>query len=62
MIKILPVVDNFERGLAAVYRRKIDADDAFMRRAWIMILQAVPMTILLGDAGVKAIEAAGRGI
>ena len=53
--RILPVIDNFERGLAAVPEDK--ADDSFvtgMQMTYKQLMKA------LEDAGVKAIEAVGQ--
>ena len=53
--KILPVIDNFERGLAAVPEDK--ADDSFvtgMQMTYKLLMKT------LEDAGVKPIEAVGQ--
>ena len=53
--KILPVIDNFERGLAAVPEDK--ADDSFvtgMQMTYKLLMKT------LEDAGVKPIEAVGH--
>lgn len=53
--KILPVIDNFERGLAAVPEDK--ADDSFVTGMQMTYKQLLKT---LEDAGVKPIEAVGH--
>jgi len=53
--KILPVVDNFERGLDAV--REEDKEDPFIQGMEMVYKQL--MTVL-GELGVKPIEAVGK--
>ena len=53
--KILPVIDNFERGLAAVPEDK--ADDSFVTGMQMTYKQLLKT---LEDAGVKPIEAVGQ--
>ena len=53
--KILPVVDNFERGLDAV--KEEDKKDAFIQGMEMVYKQL--MTVL-GELGVKPIEAVGK--
>lgn len=52
--KLLPVIDNFERGLLAVPEDK--KDDAFVTGMEMVYKQ---MTAMLESAGVKTIEAVG---
>ena len=53
--KILPVVDNFERGLDAV--KEEDKEDPFIQGMEMVYKQL--MTVL-GELGVKPIEAVGK--
>lgn len=53
--KILPVIDNFERGLAAVPEDK--AEDSFVTGMQMTYKQLIKA---LEDAGVKQIEAVGK--
>lgn len=53
--KILPVVDNFERGLDAV--KEEDKEDPFIQGMEMVYKQL--MTVL-GELGVKPIEAIGK--
>ncbi|MBQ9030999.1 MAG: nucleotide exchange factor GrpE [Parasporobacterium sp.] len=53
--KILPVIDNFERGLAAVPEEK--AEDSFVTGMQMTYKQLMKT---LEDAGVKPIEAVGQ--
>ena len=53
--KILPVVDNFERGLDAV--KEEDKEDSFIQGMEMVYKQL--MTVL-GELGVKPIEAVGK--
>ena len=53
--KILPVIDNFERGLAAVPQEK--ADDSFVTGMEMVYKQLMKV---LEDLGVKPIEAVGQ--
>ena len=54
--KILPVVDNFERGLAAV--AEDDKEDPFVQKEWIRFTNSLMTT--LDGSGVKPIEAVGQ--
>ena len=53
--RILPVIDNFERGLAAVPEDR--ADDSFVKGMQMTYKQLMKA---LEDAGVKPIEAVGQ--
>ena len=54
--KILPVIDNFERGFTTV--DEADKDDAFVSGMDMVYKQLMTE---LGNAGVKPIEAIGKG-
>ena len=55
ILKLLPVIDNFERGLAAV--AKEDKDTSFVQGIEMIYKQLIK---LLDDEGVKEIEALGK--